>query len=169
MPSPLWCHRRYRWWKRLKNLVAAFVLRYFLNKWKFWQFEQCLAIKVTSMHIGFSDAIIYAASVLVALKKGEVMHRVRLKRHLKVKCPRWSQCWNLEMWRLSKRTEGQLSRTMQTCAPATQTCKWRESHFLTAPIQTCTHPQCIAGSLKGLISSAFLWLSAPCDPASLCV
>lgn len=36
-------------------------------------------------------------------------------------------------------------------------------------IQTHTHPQCDADSLKGLVSPAFLCLSAPSDPALLYV
>ena len=41
--------------------------------------------------------------------------------------------------------------------------------FSHSSVQTHTHPQCDADSLKGLISPAFLCLSAPSDPAFLYV
>lgn len=57
----------------------------------------------------------------------------------------------------------------QTCTAKTQTCKRHGYTLSHSTIQTHTHPQCDADSLKGLISPAFLCLSALSDPAFLYV
>lgn len=49
----------------------------------------------------------------------------------------------------------------------TQTCKRHGGALSHSSVQTRTHTHRIADSLKGLISPAFICLSAPSDPASL--